>query len=69
MYANPGDIKKHRFNLSANDTQRAQFLSEAQATGMQPTSLILELAIEALQWRLHARNSSISPEEMRRANA
>ncbi|MCX7509445.1 hypothetical protein [Delftia tsuruhatensis] len=69
MYADPADIRKHRFNLSANAEQRALFLEEAARARKQVSPLILELALEALQWRRHAGNSDLSDQKMRRADA
>lgn len=69
MYADPADIRKHRFNLSANDEQRALFMEEATLQRKQVSPLILELALEALQWRRHAANSEAGARQMRRANA
>jgi uncharacterized protein (DUF1778 family) len=69
MYADPADIRKHRFNLSANDEQRALFMEEAALQRKQVSPLILELAMEALKWRRHAANSGAGAEEMRRADA
>lgn len=70
MYADPADIKKHRFNLSVNDEQKSLFTEEAQARRMQVTPTILELALEALEWRrIHAANSADMAHGLRRANA
>lgn len=69
MYADPADIRKHRFNLSANDEQRALLLKEAELQRKQVSPLILELALEGLKWRRHAANSAIGDQEMRRADA
>ncbi len=70
MYADPADIKKHRFNLSVNDEQRSLFQEEAMACRMQVTPLILELALEALNWRrCHAVDSANNSPALRRANA
>lgn len=70
MYADPADIKKHRFNLSVDDEQRNLFWEEAQARRMQVTPTILELALEALEWRrIHAADSANSSPALRRANA
>lgn len=57
MYADPADIRKHRFNLFTNDEQRALFMEEAARARKQVSPLILELALEALQWRRHAANA------------
>lgn len=69
MYADPADIRKHRFNLSANDEQRALFMEEATLQRKQVSPLILELALEALKWRRHAANSESNAQELRRADA
>lgn len=69
MYADPADIRKHRFNLSANDEQRALFMEEAALQRKQVSPLILELALEALKWRRHAADSASNAQEMRRADA
>lgn len=69
MYADPADIRKHRFNLSTNDEQRALFMEEAARARKQVSPLILELALEALQWRRHAVNSGLDGQQMRHADA
>ncbi len=69
MYADPADIRKHRFNLSTNDAQRALFEEEAARERKQISPLILELALEALEWRRHAGNSGPIGQQMRHADA
>jgi len=70
MYADPADIKKHRFNLSVNDEQKNLFWQEAQARRMQVTPTILELALEALEWRrVHGSDFANQSLAMRRADA
>lgn len=70
MYADPTHIRKHRVNLSLNDTEDTEArLAEAMAefNGMQTSVFLRELVLEGLS-RVHGTNSGQAAAEKRATN-
>ena len=67
MYADPAHIRKHRVNLSLNDTEVRMAEAAAEFNGMQTSAFLRELLIESLS-RLHELNSESAHDELRVAS-
>ncbi|MBF6632112.1 MAG: hypothetical protein ITG01_13330 [Comamonas sp.] len=67
MYADPAHIRKHRVNLSLNDTELRLAEAMAEFNGMQPSVFLRELVLESLS-RMHGSNSAQAAAEMRATN-
>ena len=66
MYANPEHIRKHRVNLSLNDSEARLAEAMAEFNGMQTSAFLRELVLESLK-RMHGANSDDGAPEMRAA--
>lgn len=67
MYADPTHIRKHRVNLSLNDTEARLAEAMAAFNGMQTSAFLRELVLESLS-RMHGSNSAQQATEMRATN-
>lgn len=66
MYADPKHIRRHRVNLSLNETELRLAEAMAEFNGMQTSTFLRELVFEALS-RIHA-NSEQETQEKRAAH-
>lgn len=67
MYADPTHIRKHRVNLSLNDTEARLAEAMAAFNGMQTSAFLRELVLESLS-RMHGSNFAQPATEMRATN-
>lgn len=67
MYADPTHIRKHRVNLSLNDTEVRLAEAMAEFNGMQTSAFLRELVLESLS-RMHGSNSAQAATEKRATN-
>lgn len=66
MYADPKHIRRHRVNLSLNETELRLAEAMAEFNGMQTSTFLRELVFEALA-RIHAADSAQEATEKRAA--
>lgn len=67
MYADPTHIRKHRVNLSLNDTEARLAEAMAAFNGMQTSAFLRELVLESLS-RMHDSDSAQPATEKRASN-
>lgn len=67
MYADPAHIRKHRVNLSLNDTEARLAEAMAEFNGMQTSVFLRELVLESLA-RMHGSDCAQPATEMRATN-